>query len=1413
MDQTFEIDQVVDGQYERRQMTVAQLMAERSASKKKLLPEPTKPKAAPQLGLLSRTIVPSPTINHIIPVRIRHQNKNDLVYVGEDFLRLHEIQDDGSLDFVVGREGLPRIRAAKAFGQPWQQLSDVQIKLENGMSPDIDTVWEKESTAFSESSSNASQANFPPQLLLLALETQELLFVYTQSDENNRVSFHAQSIALMSGKSILEHPGNQIAVDPRSRAIAVAASEKNVVIYSTNPPQDMQGSSKMTSFIQSEAIEQVPGVILKMDFLFPAEQDNDHIALLIIHSHNSRVYITCFDWIASIGLTSRQRRLKALPLVECQEYPLLLITLQFSPDCMIVTEDGIYYFQKILAGADKVKKVFDSHDPVISKHLHKRPPLWTSWTRVERAHRFHNRVQEDFYLVREDGQFFYMEVKSKETYCGMSYAGSFGCNVDTAFTNLPLGLRKPDHVVAAGIGGHGGILRIGMSGKVAEVPRREKVFQPDLVGQLPSWAPTMDLVEDTCNTQSQGTFPHGIVVTSGRAPRGCVSSLRSGLSANIRAQIGADMDVANCIGGYLLSTPESDQIVFLLSFPTHSDLIRLSVVEEAGEEVLDVQVGLSEAQEDNVGLDLGLETLFASSIGSDRAIQVTRRGAIITEALTLRETARLSLSPDSAISVATLEGNYLVYAYMSVDSGGVRLAVTTFNRELDILTGSEHHFDLSSEPTCVKFITIAEKVVLAVSTHAHELLFFDLPSSSSNLRLLSAHRLPKDKGSSATCESLAVLHSEPCTDLLVCGLRSGHVLSFEVDVDSPVFDPSFVAVEGINHPVLRVSSVRELTVGPTSVRLFDTPIGLFMTCNNIFCRIDRLTRHNALLEVRTLLFEDVYQDNLRPFPIYTTLYLPRNMLFAGEGLSESLLCVSEGELLSTVPDESSAVIPKRLPIDGTPYRMIVDDEHYLALTRKTEWRNGLHASSKTRCCLEVIDPRRYTTQEETEFEGVLASFQLPRKEKANCLATWKPHCGMFKYNWIAIGTTASLREPSPGMRSASGQAGGLLIVRKVPSARGALGQKGGLELRKVKYIYYGKSDEGPIHALASYRNDSLIIGTGQSLHILQYDQEAQSFNTVFRYRSLPSPAVRIEVKPHRYEPDRHMRGDPCYVTTLKHSVLGFDMHVGHANMWPGIAANIEPTFTDTTHRQSITHHLIAINSPKPSHSEYSPSAPVPSAPKLLLVADKSATVTGLLSDASSSRQTALRVAFSARLPRSITRMRSVKVLPPWNAQPLDGIEPEPVIGSAADGTLFALHVLRHHAWQVLKVLECLLVVAASKESASLLCKPDVKEAERAQDVILSIKARKSAEDADTSSVLRPTLRDLDWHVDGTKLAYLRTADIELEINRLVEGAGWEAREAWEMVLGDFMAEMETRSEIEVAGTLEKWLVGVLGPVF
>ncbi|KAL8830642.1 MAG: hypothetical protein Q9191_001319 [Dirinaria sp. TL-2023a] len=193
----------------------------------------------PALGLLTRTLVDSPVLKLIIPARIRHASRNDVVFVRQNSIEIKEIRGHGSdshhpspeiLDVAVKNDFDSPIRAARIFGLP--RLFDPTIKQENTTEPGFGASLNPE---------------LPPQILALTLESMKLVFLCAFHDSRGNVMFQSNYRILSAAgeTSQSQQLGEHIAVDPKSRAMAVAANEGSFYLYALKSMSDLKEEFNM----------------------------------------------------------------------------------------------------------------------------------------------------------------------------------------------------------------------------------------------------------------------------------------------------------------------------------------------------------------------------------------------------------------------------------------------------------------------------------------------------------------------------------------------------------------------------------------------------------------------------------------------------------------------------------------------------------------------------------------------------------------------------------------------------------------------------------------------------------------------------------------------------------------------------------------------------------------------------------------------------------------------------------------------------------------------------------------------------------------------------------------------------------------------------------------------------------------
>lgn len=222
-------------------------LAESSKPKKQFLNVP-KP---PSLGVLTRTLVKTPVLKWIIPARIRHQTKNDVLFISADSVEIREAHGNYTLDHVASKDDFDSpIKAARIFGSPreltqpdidaiimkeeehWQDTPNmVKYEEDYAMGEDADDLLKvEEDDSMNEQADNSFndedlrsmdavplyKRELPPQLLVLVLESNVIVFLYVVNGTSRSPQHLVSSqMPLPAQPSHLTQLGEHVAVDPK----------------------------------------------------------------------------------------------------------------------------------------------------------------------------------------------------------------------------------------------------------------------------------------------------------------------------------------------------------------------------------------------------------------------------------------------------------------------------------------------------------------------------------------------------------------------------------------------------------------------------------------------------------------------------------------------------------------------------------------------------------------------------------------------------------------------------------------------------------------------------------------------------------------------------------------------------------------------------------------------------------------------------------------------------------------------------------------------------------------------------------------------------------------------------------------------------------------------------------------------
>ena len=419
------------------------------------------------LGILSQTVFQSPDYKFISQARIREYSYYDFVLVGEHVVHVEQVITPGNLLHVATKSDFPsRIRSTGVLGY-------------FGADDDICNLVPARGS-YDLESKRPPPGPTTRQVLLLTFETPSNM-LYLLSLDPNPSGTHAFSVVPIhfpvpepsARTSAVRSLGKHVAVDPYSRAVAIGASSKYILLYEAGPV-----SGNLQDVLKRSALIHLEGdmVIAKIAFLYPELERDDLLHLLVVGHIGRRFTIALYQWsrtgpldprIVQQGLPGNLSRgncdiswrdLKALIPAD-HGIPTVLVPFARTPGAfMLICDRSVAVYldahrgnirQILLRASSHTKSTsqevfFDwpCEEPAFSC----RAPLWKAWSRPRR----NGLAAEGVYLCREDGCVCYFEMRnddsSRYTF-KPSHAGYLGSHVDSAFADVEfLDLYKNDRV-------------------------------------------------------------------------------------------------------------------------------------------------------------------------------------------------------------------------------------------------------------------------------------------------------------------------------------------------------------------------------------------------------------------------------------------------------------------------------------------------------------------------------------------------------------------------------------------------------------------------------------------------------------------------------------------------------------------------------------------------------------------------------------------------------------------------------------------------------------------------------------------------------------------------------------------------------------------------------------------------------
>ena len=172
---------------------------------------------APSVGILTKTLVRSSVVNRIIPARIRHKTKNDVLFISANSVTIKEAKEDYTLEEVVTKSDLDStIKSARIIGERRELTKHDYSRDMLRKAP----YWDSDLNLFVDEGdplhgAALSRQELPPHILVLALDSNRLVFLFAISGDSRHPELFSSQKALPAPISPLESLGEMIAVDPK----------------------------------------------------------------------------------------------------------------------------------------------------------------------------------------------------------------------------------------------------------------------------------------------------------------------------------------------------------------------------------------------------------------------------------------------------------------------------------------------------------------------------------------------------------------------------------------------------------------------------------------------------------------------------------------------------------------------------------------------------------------------------------------------------------------------------------------------------------------------------------------------------------------------------------------------------------------------------------------------------------------------------------------------------------------------------------------------------------------------------------------------------------------------------------------------------------------------------------------------
>ncbi|KAJ5803392.1 uncharacterized protein N7503_005842 [Penicillium pulvis] len=1006
-------------------------------------------------GILTQTILASPVIKWILPARLRNKNHNDVVFVGEKRVQIKEAIPTGSLEDVAEKTDFPgSIGAAKVLNVSTELPLESQIQSE-------------------------AAYDGPSQILVLAVDMKELQFVYCcPSKPNEFVTFRRP---FPVNVSLEMRFGKHIAVDPKSRAVAVCAPKDFFGIMRLKSPREAQSQMANGTLdpIEEEKFYRIEGTIMFMEFLYPKTADDKNIMLLLIVQLDGVTDAVIYVWKDNERLSAKEPEIHDFKLRKQHRLPTMIVPLTKESSFLVLTTTSMAVYS-LDGGARHTKYPFLAPNSDISA-----ASMWTRWARPARNW-LYSQSHDGIYLCREDGWIYLLEFGNEGNLENQTSLGQIHCDVDMAFDVLDMGSQGGDFILASGSTGDGGLFV------------QEARAGPRCVQRFFNWAPVRDgtMVSPVTQSTSYGGIASNrlFACSDSTANRGALHEFRWGFEAQQGFNVPLD-DFSSIRDMWTMSEVVNGGVFILLSDPLSTLLLYLNQ---------DMDESIIALEEEQTGLD-SRQTLAAGYTHDGVLIQVTEEATHLFALHNTSLNTRVSHKDRVAILTVAVDGpkSAVVTAVRYQEQAFIYMTKIFVTGDDEIRLDVGEPVNIAKEPICLSLQTFGDMTFLFLGNPDGTIDVFLIENNAPAFLFETSITLEGNADLSTVVESFATIRTTSANGtlraFLLCGLRSGMLVSFEVDFNA--------------NNLIGLQQKEAKRIGTTSIRLKEKSTFVLLTCGDELWHVSyRSDCIPSEYSIRRVWITD--QSNPAYFPVSIhgfDLIDPHNPE-AGAPLGD-LFCFADRQLLVCSLSKEAKMVPRRIGLPGKPQKMAYSTilQALIVSYNISSVEDPENPLTKTvKSFIEFVDPDSQSSVVHNNSDPPCWRPESARGETVSCILDWTFERDGKTYYMVAIGTSMPVlyhNDPQQGRLI-------LLAPRRDP-----------FEPYKINCVtQFTRIMQGPIHALAAYE-DSLIIGAGNFLVPMASKAASTTWHKTAP-TELPSAVVSISI-----------HGNFIFTLTARHSWL------------------------------------------------------------------------------------------------------------------------------------------------------------------------------------------------------------------------------------------------------------------------------------